>query len=123
MKTGGDKIRLLRTIKGYSQKGLATTTGLKQENISYIESNKMKKNIKPEIFEKLATAFNMKPEELENFNPTKLIYNNFQDNAKQEIFIQNLTFNNQEKIIALQNDTIDTLQKLNEMYKKQLQCI
>jgi|LakMenE01Jun11ns_1017448.scaffolds.fasta_scaffold9663171_1 transcriptional regulator with XRE-family HTH domain len=55
----GEKIRILRTMKGYSQQGLAKTIGLKQENISYLESNKAKKEISIEFMKKLANAFDM----------------------------------------------------------------
>ena len=107
-------------MKDYSQKGLALAAGIKQENLSYIETNKKKSPMRKEVFQKIAKALDMTAEEIEQFEPGKMIVNHFEQNAKQDIFIQHLTINNHEKIMTLQNETIDTLQKLNDVYKNQL---
>ncbi|HRD42737.1 MAG: helix-turn-helix transcriptional regulator [Bacteroidetes bacterium] len=120
--TIGEKIRILRNIKGFSQKGLASCTGQKQECISYIESNKMKKPLNRSTLAKLAGAFDLTPEQLERFDPSKFVYNHFEENAKQDIFIQSLIFSSNDKILTLQQETIETLQKLNDMYKEQLKA-
>ena len=69
----GEKIRLLRTLKGYSQEGLAITAGLKQENISYIENNRSKKEIKSEIISRIAEALDVKAEDLKYSSISALI--------------------------------------------------
>lgn len=56
--TIGDKIRVLRSIKGFSQSGLAVACGLKQGQISYLEKSKNKKECDPEILDKICLALN-----------------------------------------------------------------
>lgn len=108
----GDKIRILRTMKGYSQQGLAKTIGLKQENISYLEKNKSKKEVKYEVLLRIASAFNMHPTDLENFLSEKLGDNSFSEYTKEDVFVKSI-----DRIILLHRETIETLQELNNSYK------
>lgn len=114
----GDKIRLLRTMKGYSQKGLALAAGLRQENISYVESNKNRKQVSQQLIRKIAGALNVSIEAIYEFEPVQ---------NKQALVQQEepglLNSINLQKIILLQNETIQTLQQLNEGYKRQLSSL
>ena len=107
----GDKIRVLRAMKGYSQKGLAKTIGLRQENISYIEQNKMKKELNHDILERIAAALDIKVEDIHSFQHAKLPETRFPIKDDTEICFERLN-----KIILLQKQTIETLYQLNEMY-------
>lgn len=117
--TTGDKIRILRTNNRFSQKGLALSTGLKQVNISYIENNKNKKCINPNILEKIANALNMTVDEIIMYNPEKNMGNYLSDNAKNPLILQSESLNN-HKIITLQHEAINTLLKLNGFYREKL---
>ncbi|MFZ1527419.1 MAG: helix-turn-helix transcriptional regulator [Ferruginibacter sp.] len=110
----GDKIRLLRTMKGYSQKGLALSAGLRQENISYVESNKNRKPLCRQLLERIAAALHMSVEEIEYFEPVGSKQAAVQEAAKQ------LQPTDPGFIIALQKETINMLQLLNENYRLQL---
>ncbi len=113
----GDKIRLLRTMKGYSQKGLAISAGLRQENISYVESNKNRKPLCRQVLEKIAAALNMSVEEIEYFEPAGSRLAASHEAAKISAHAD------PGFIIALQKETINMLQLLNENYRQQLNNI
>ena len=118
----GDSIRILRTKKRYSQKGLAAAAGLKQVNISYIENNKNKKGINPHFLEKITDAIDTTPAEIENYDAVvKTMGHAYYDNTNREIYFQELSVSNRDKIISLQHETIQTLETLNTAYKKQLE--
>lgn len=111
----GDKIRILRTIRGYSQKGLAILSGLKQENISYLESNKFRKKIDEEKLNRIAKALNVTVQELEKMDVDRL------SECSTKYHDGGLSFSDpflskSEEILFLQREVVHLLQRLNQLY-------
>lgn len=65
--TIGEKIRMYRNYKGYSQKGLAKISGVSQSQISFIEKNRNKKKCDDVVLNKLSKALDISTEYLQNF--------------------------------------------------------
>lgn len=65
--TIGEKIRMYRNYKGYSQKGLAKISGVSQSQISFIEKNRNKKKCDDVVLNKLSKALDISTQYLQNF--------------------------------------------------------
>jgi transcriptional regulator with XRE-family HTH domain len=109
----GDKIRILRSLKGYSQKGLAKATGISQEAISYIETNKTRKQVRPIILERIAVTLGTQVQELLQFNPALIT-----SNASISALSQPQNESSQQRVIHLQQQTLAMLENLNRMYQQ-----
>jgi transcriptional regulator with XRE-family HTH domain len=109
----GDKIRILRSLKGYSQKGLAKATGISQEAISYIETNKTRKQVRPIVLERIAVTLGTQVQELLQFNPALIT-----SNASISALSQPQNESSQQQVIHLQQQTLAMLENLNKMYQQ-----
>lgn len=84
-KTVHDKIRLIRSIKGMSQENVALDLGFSQRTYSKIERGETQVSI--EVLNKLVKLFDMKPEDILNFNPEHLYKPTALIIAKQAVII------------------------------------
>lgn len=74
------KIRLIRSIKGLSQENVALDLGFSQRAYSKIERGETQVSI--DVINKLAKLFDMKPEDILNFNPETFIQTNSTYNSQ-----------------------------------------
>lgn len=70
----GEKIRLIRTLKGLTQDNVSVELGLTQKAYSKIERGETKLNV--DTIEKLASIFQMEAQDILNFNPETFIQQN-----------------------------------------------
>lgn len=119
-----DRLRVYRTVRGFSQKGLGLAVGLKQGQISDLETGKNKKACDPKLFEKICTALGTTVEGLNNFGSNSTIYQDAIKNLnKKEAEIYNSFSSDQESIESLYL-TMNILFKINDKYKKLLEdCV
>ena len=75
-----EKIRLIRSIKGMSQENVAIDLGFSQRAYSKIERGETQVSI--DVLNKLAKLFEMKPEDILNFNPETFIQTNSTYNSQ-----------------------------------------
>jgi len=76
----GEKIRKIRTLKGYSQEYVSDLLRISQAAYSDIENNKTKINL--ERIQELAGVFNIDVDDLLNFDDSQIFNNTFNENAK-----------------------------------------
>jgi transcriptional regulator with XRE-family HTH domain len=74
MYSTGEKIKVLRNVKGYTQEYMAKNLELSQKVYSMIENDE--KEPTPIIMQKIATIFNVTPEFIQNFSPAVVFNNN-----------------------------------------------
>lgn len=74
LNTTGDKIKTLRSIKGYTQDYMAKQLEMSQKTYSKIETNEQEPT--PVILQKIANIFNVTPEFIQNFSPAVIFNNN-----------------------------------------------
>lgn len=107
--TIGEKIRLIRTMKGLSQENISQDLGLSQKAYSKIERGETKLTL--DMIEKISMVFQMEPQDILNFNP--------------ETFIQtNSTYNSQSggnNHFSVDNDHVKSLKEELHFLKSQLQ--
>jgi transcriptional regulator with XRE-family HTH domain len=117
----GEKIRVLRTAKGYSQTGLAKSTGLQQGQISYIETCKNKKDLDASHIEKICAALDTTLDGLEGLGTDNEHYLKAVDNLnKEETAVFNTFITDQNSMESLLQ-TMNIIFKINENYKKLLE--
>lgn len=121
VKTLGEKVRLFRNLKGYSQDGLAKSAGISQSQISYIEKSKNKKKCNEIIFKKICKGLEVSEDELHNFGNLK---NNIFSDAvsilnKKDNLLLDAVFSDEKGITNLLN-TIELLSKIIANYKLKL---
>lgn len=104
----GEKIRLIRTIKGLTQDNVSAELGLSQKAYSKIERGETKLSL--DVIEKLSVIFQMQPQDILNFNP--------------ETFIQtNSTYNSQSggnNNFSVDNEHVKSLKDEVDFLKSQL---
>lgn len=76
----GEKIRKIRTFKGYSQEYVSDLLRISQAAYSDIENNKTKINL--ERIQELAAIFNVAVNDLLNFEDNQIFNTTFKNNAK-----------------------------------------
>lgn len=76
----GEKIRKIRTLKGYSQEYVSSLLNISQSAYSDIENNKTKINL--ERIQELASVFEMDLNDLMSFGENHVFNNTFNENAK-----------------------------------------
>ena len=114
--TMGDKIRVLRSIKGFSQSGLAVACGLKQGQISYLEKSKNKKECDPEILDKICLALNTSLIGITNFGTDYKNYiSTIKKLNKEETEIYN-SLDTEQDLVEKLFATLNVLFKVNENY-------
>jgi transcriptional regulator with XRE-family HTH domain len=69
----GEKIRKIRSLKGFSQDYVAAKLAMSQNNYSKIELGEVKVNT--DVLERIAEVFDLKPEDVLTFDE-KYIFNN-----------------------------------------------
>ena len=76
----GEKIRKIRSIKGYSQEYMAEVMKISQAAYSDIENNKTKINL--DRIQELAKIFRIDVNDLISFDENQVFNNTFNENAK-----------------------------------------
>ena len=114
----GNKIRQIRTLKGFSQDNMATELGISQKAYSLIENNES--NINEEKLNKISKILKVTVDDIKNFNSDKIIHQNNHDSSTGYI-VENLHQQNQDLLESLKQQyeqRIDDLKKENEFLKK-----
>jgi transcriptional regulator with XRE-family HTH domain len=113
----GEKIRKIRSLKGFSQDYMAGKLAMSQNNYSKIEIGEIK--ISTDMLENIAEIFDLRPEDVLSFDE-KFIFNNntFHDQSNQVGF--NNTFSNKERelyeaLIREKDSKIALLEKVTEL--------
>ena len=102
----GDKIRSIRTSRGYSQEFLAEQLGITQGTYSRIESGG---KISVERLISIAKVLKVTPNDILNFSP-----NNIQPSTRKE---ESDTISHLKKQITLLEGTIRDKEEIIEMYR------
>lgn len=76
----GEKIRKIRTLKGYSQEYMADKLQIKQPAYSEIESGKTKISIN--VLQEIAQIFKIETNDILNFDENHVFNNTFNENSK-----------------------------------------
>jgi transcriptional regulator with XRE-family HTH domain len=92
----GEKIKVLRNIKGYTQEYMAKTLEVSQKAYSMIENDE--KEVTPVILQKIANIFNVSPEFIQNFSPA-VIFNNH-DFSGNFVSINQIIVQSEEKAVT-----------------------
>lgn len=103
----GEKIRKIRTLRGYSQEYVSDLLNISQAAYSDIENNKTKINL--ERIQELAGVFKIDVNDLISFDENQVFNNTFLENAKG--------FFNVKKVIA------ETFDKEREAYLGQIKTL
>ncbi len=114
----GQKIRMIRELRGFSQEHVATMLGLTQASYSRIETNQTK--LSTEMLERLAKEFGVTPADIMSTEPTVINFYGtnhgaqctfgtvgYFDGTHKEIYEKLLASKDEE--IARMQRTIDTL--------------
>ena len=116
----GEKIRIYRILRGYSQAGLASQAGLTQGQISNIETNKYKREIEPEVLKAILKSLDISEDGLAGFG-TK------QDNYTTSL--EKLSSGDKDLYKLLESDgdlldnllaSMNSLIQLNDFYRQKL---
>jgi transcriptional regulator with XRE-family HTH domain len=94
MYSTGEKIKVLRNVKGYTQEYMAKNLGVSQKIYSMIENDE--KEVTQVILQKVAQVFNVTPEFIQNFSPTLVFNNNMSNNV---IYVNQLIIQSEEKAV------------------------
>ena len=116
----GEKIRKIRTLKGYSQDHMADKLKIKQPAYSDIESGKTKVSL--EKIEEIAAIFEIDIDDLTSFDEKQVFNNLFKENSKgffnvKKYFNESFEFerkSNQEQIQSLKEEIVYLRKKLDE---------
>jgi transcriptional regulator with XRE-family HTH domain len=113
----GEKIRKIRSLKGFSQDYVAAKLSMSQNNYSKIELGEVKVNT--EVLEKIAEIFDLRPEDVLTFDE-KYIFNNHNTlyDSSNMINVQNELTNKErelyEALLKEKDSKIALLEKMNE---------
>lgn len=78
----GEKIRKIRSLKGFSQDYMAGKLAMSQNNYSKIELGEVKVNT--DVLENIAEIFELRPEDVLTFDEKYIFHNNtFNDHSNQ----------------------------------------
>lgn len=105
----GEKIRKIRSIKGYSQEYMAEVMKISQAAYSDIENNKTKINL--DRIQELAKIFRIDVNDLISFDENQVFNNTFNENSKGFFNVQkvmNENFDNERKVY---NEQINNLKE------------
>jgi transcriptional regulator with XRE-family HTH domain len=103
----GEKIRKVRTIKGYSQEYVSDRLNISQPAYSDIEKNKNK--VTYETIEELAKIFEIELMDLINFDERLVFNNTFNENSKGFFNVEkviNDSFENERNLFSQQIKTL-----------------
>jgi transcriptional regulator with XRE-family HTH domain len=106
----GEKIKVLRNVKGFTQEYMAKNLSLSQKAYSKIENNEIEPS--PIIIEKIAAIFNVTPEFIQHFSPTIVFNNTFNKDFTGNMYV-NQIIQSEEKIL---NYIKDIFTEMKEKY-------
>jgi transcriptional regulator with XRE-family HTH domain len=112
----GDKIRLIREMRGLSQENVATLLGIGQNSYSRIETNQAKLDVK--MLEKIADALGVSPMDILSTQPAII---NFQSNkgTQQSIgYVEHFDSGKQELYEKMLGDKDREIERLNNIIEK-----
>jgi len=112
----GEKIRKIRTLKGYSQDYMSEKLKISQPAYSDIENNKTKVGVT--ILEQIASIFEINATDILNFDENQVFNNTFTENSKGFFNVKkvvNESFDNERQAYKDQikslKEEIDSLRK------------
>lgn len=114
----GEKIRKIRTLKGFSQDYMADKLKMSQPAYSDIEKSKTKIGL--EMIEKICSIFEIASQDLINFDESQIFNNTFSENSKGYFNIKkfyNESFENERKA---NNNLVQSLQEEIAYLRKKL---
>ena len=103
----GEKIRKIRTLKGFSQEYMSDKLKISQPAYSDIENSKTKVSIA--TIQELATIFEIDTNDLINFDESQVFNNTFNQDSKGFFNVKkyiNETFDNERKLYQNQIQTL-----------------
>lgn len=103
----GEKIRKIRTLKGFSQEYMSDKLKISQPAYSDIENSKTKVSIA--TIQELATIFEIDTNDLINFDESQVFNNTFNQNSNGFFNVKkyiNETFDNERKLYQNQIQTL-----------------
>ncbi len=113
MKTG-NKLKLIRKQKGYSQEEMSEKMNMSQQAYSRLENDQ--KNLGHDEVKKIAEVFGTTAESIDNWDGT-FVFNNFGETTNGQIQTQN-NVSDEEK--NLTKALIDQLREENEVLKEEV---
>jgi transcriptional regulator with XRE-family HTH domain len=108
-----DKIKRIRTIKGFSQEEMSQKMNISQKAYSNLENNKTK--IDDERLNQIAEVFEMEPLDIRLFDE-KQVFNNCSQSGNINTINNNESLENERKVY---NQLITSLEKDKEQLKKE----
>jgi XRE family transcriptional regulator, regulator of sulfur utilization len=112
----GEKIRKIRTLKGYSQDYMSEKLKMSQPAYSELESGKTK--IAINVLQEIAQIFELQVDDLINFDEKQVFHNTFNQNSKgffkvKKFFNESFEYERQsyKDQIKSQKEEIDYLRK------------
>ncbi len=114
----GEKIRKIRTLKGYSQEYMSDKLKIKQPAYSDIESGKT--NVSLEKIEEIASIFGIATEDLTSFDEKQVFNNSFKENSKGFFNVKKYFNESFEFERKSYNDQINTLKEEIVYLRKKL---
>jgi len=111
----GIKIRQVRTLLGMKQQPIGFVIGKPQQIVSRMENGKRIPT--PEELEKIAQAFGMKKEDLENYDE-RVVFNVLNDKVEGNGYVVNYTLSEKTE-----SEEIKLLKEQNELLRKQLDIL
>lgn len=116
----GEKIRKIRTLKGYSQEYVSDKLKISQPAYSDIEKNKTK--ISLETVKELAHLFEVDIMDLINFDESQIFNNTFNENSNgffnvQKVIAENFEFERKsynDQIKSLKDEILFLRKKIDE---------
>jgi transcriptional regulator with XRE-family HTH domain len=109
----GCKVRMIRTLKGFSQSFMAEKLNLSQEGYSYIENKQ--KVINNEMIKKIADLLEVTIDEIQDFNPNIFFNHNNSENATG-VLGYNINYSEKESLLI--KNLIESMDKTIELLEK-----
>jgi len=114
----GEKIRKIRTIKGYSQEYVSNKLNMSQAAYSDIENNKTKLNLSR--IQELSEIFSIDINDLLTFDENNVFNNSFTENAKGFFIVDKVYTENFDKEREVYIDQIKSLKEEISYLRKKL---
>jgi len=119
----GRNVKRIREILGVKQETLATTLGINQQKMSFIES---KEKIEDEQMEEIARALNVPVEAIKSFDEEKavnIIANTITNYDNAAVYNYNPTFNPIDKIVELYDSKIQLYVELLKSEREKVELL
>ena len=115
----GEKIRKIRTLKGYSQEYISDKLKISQSAYSDIETNKSKLDI--DRNKQIADILEIDFSDLISFNEGQIFHNSFNENSKGFFYSEKMVFESFENERQSYKDTINHLKEEIAFLRSEIQ--